>query len=458
VSTARRPLLIAGLACLAMAATVIAGLVHLHDTSRERLDEALGDRLLAVARGLALTTDPATVFAYALADSAAKAWADSLAGIHETVARVDGLAEITFTDPDGRVLFSTAANLPAGAPNDWWALDRAAVEVALAGGAAASRLYRLGTVYQKSAHAAVVLSDPWLDNSWLGDGVVVAVVTVSGSPDFFDSLAALRRGAWLTGGTVIAVLVLMMALLYRMAVSVDRYRATLLRQENLAAMGRMTAGIAHEIRNPLGIIRGAGEHLARVLDDADIEDEVAGYVTEEVDRLDRILAGYLAFGRDAEAVDEVFALGETAARSVLLARELLAVNDVTAALTGEWPPAAVRGDPRRLQQVLLNLLLNARDAMPQGGQVALELVVTKGRSRLTVTDEGGGLADAPERLFAPFRTTKEQGSGLGLSLSRRIVEDMGGTLDLADRQGDPGAVATLELPLVHGDRRPGRKG
>ncbi|MCP4573063.1 MAG: hypothetical protein GY838_11970 [bacterium] len=446
MSAGRRPLLVAGLAGLVLAATVIVGLIHLHDTSRTRLDEALGERLLAVARGLAFTTDPEDVFAYALDDSSQAVWADSLAHVLESVARVDHLAEITITDPDGRVLLSTAANLPAGQPNDWWALDPAAVEVALAGDAAASRLYRLGTVYQKSAHAAVVLDDPWLEGP-----VVVGVVTVSGSPDFFDSLAVLRRGAGLTGGIVVAIVVLMLVLLYRMAVSVNRYRDRMLRQEHLAAMGRMTAGIAHEIRNPLGIIRGSGEHLARVLDEAGIEDEVAGYVTEEVDRLDRILSGYLAFGRDTDAADEVFDLDESARRCVRLAEDMLATNGVTAVCADDWPRTPVRGDPRRLQQVLLNLLLNARDAMPTGGEATLALNSREGRARLTVTDVGTGLADRPERLFEPFRTTKEKGSGLGLALSRRIVEDMGGTLDLTDRSDAVGAVAILVLPLVAGD-------
>ena len=144
------------------------------------------------------------------------------------------------------------------------------MDLACQGYAQATRLYRLQDTFQKSAHAPVLLDDPIL-----GEPLVVAIVTVSGSPDFFDALTLLRRGAFATGAAVLVVLVLMGAVLYRLNLAVERYRARVMHQENLAAMGRMTAGIAHEIRNPLGIIRGAGQHLQRVLQDANIDEPVA---------------------------------------------------------------------------------------------------------------------------------------------------------------------------------------
>jgi len=96
-----------------------------------------------------------------------------------------------------------------------------------------------------------------------------------------------------TLAAVLIFLTLVGFFLWQVGRSLERYRASLLRQENFAAMGRMTAGIAHEIRNPLGIIKGAGEHLQRKLTAAGVEDEVAGYISDEVDRLDRILILYV---------------------------------------------------------------------------------------------------------------------------------------------------------------------
>jgi signal transduction histidine kinase len=429
------------LACLAIVLAVAWGLLRLYGASRDRLDEAMGQRLLAVAQATAAGTDARRAFALSLADTGAAAWADSLGRRYEALAGLAELAEISLSDPEGRVLVSTSINLPPGAPHDWWSLDRAAVELACAGTGAASRLYRLQSTYQKSAHAPVVLEDPLL-----GAGTVVAVVTVSGSPAFFDALA--------TGAAVLLVLLAGGVVLYRQTVAVDRARASLARQETLAAMGRMTAGIAHEIRNPLGIIRGAGEHLQRVLRDQGVQDETADWIPQEVDRLDRILSGYLAFGRDDAAAREVFDLTDAVRRGAGLLRGELARSGVDLVLPAGPAPLAVLGDPRRLQQVVLNLLLNARDAMPEGGTVAVDLLAEGDRAVVTVSDTGGGLGGDPERLFAPFHTTREKGSGLGLALSRRIVEDMGGSLDLADRRDGPGAVARISLPRHGADAAP----
>ena len=250
---------------------------------------------------------------------------------------------------------------------------------------------------------------------------------------------------------VLLVLSLLGVVLQRIVAALERTRESARRQENLAAMGRMTAGIAHEIRNPLGIIRGAGQHLERVLADAGIADEVAGFIPEEVDRLDRILNGYLAFGADQPAAAEDFDVVACVRRGAHLVAAELRATGVTVEGPSDSGRCPVRGDPRRMQQVLLNLLLNARDAMPDGGRVRLEATPSPDGARivLTVTDEGTGLGGIDRhRLFEPFRTTKEKGSGLGLAISRRIVQDMGGTLDLRDRSDGRGAVAEITLPQL----------
>jgi len=213
----------------------------------------------------------------------------------------------------------------------------------------------------------------------------------------------------------------------------------------------MAAGIAHEIRNPLGIIKGAGEHLQRQLTAAGVEDEVAVYISDEVDRLDRILTGYLTFGSDRESELEPVDLAHLIRRSTKLVTEELAAAGVDIVVTEPLPTAMVSGDPRRLQQVILNLLLNARDAMPDGGSVTLALASRAQEHVLTMTDLGGGMGDvAPTQLFEPFWTSKEKGSGLGLALSQRIVVAHGGSLDLNDRTDVRGAVVTIRLPALRG--------
>lgn len=419
------------------------GLLGLYRASRDRLDEALGARLLAVAGSLAVTADADRIFNFTVGDSSAAVYLDLLQADFLQLAQRTDLAEITLTDPDGVVLATTSAGQKAGTPNGFWELDRAAVQQAAGGVPAVTGLNRLQATFQKSAYVPVLKED-----SLAGGGFVVAVLTVSGNPDFFDALDRLRRGALLTGGAVVLLLTALGLVLNRLGLDLERYRAAAQRQENLAAMGRMTAGIAHEIRNPLGIIRGAGQHLQRVLDQAGLRDEVADFIPEEVDRLDAILSGYLAFGSGAPAAPEVFDPAAVVRRGTGLLEEELGRTGVrVGADLAEG--LRVLGDPRRLQQVLLNLLLNARDAMPAGGPVSVTLARRGHQAELRVVDRGRGLEGTDRsRLFEPFHTTKEQGSGLGLAMSRRIIEDLGGALDLLPNRDGPGAQAVALLPLA----------
>lgn len=433
----------AALAYTAIIAVVVWGLVGLYQGARAQLDQALGDRLLGTAGTLAVMVDTEQVFHATLGDTTAAIYLDLLAADFLNLTRRWDLAEITLSDPEGQVLVSTSPALAVGQAHAFWALDRPAVEQALAGTPATSSLYRLDTTFQKSAHVPVMKDDPFLD-----EGFVVAVLTVSGNPRFFAALEQLRTGAFVTGGLVLLVLAVLGYLLHRISRALENFRASMQRQENLAAMGRMTAGIAHEIRNPLGIIRGAGQHLQGVLKRAGIEDEVATFIPEEVDRLDAILSGYLAFGTDSAFPVEVFDLDRVVRRSCDLLRSELEQGGIAMELDlGDG--LHLEGDSRRLQQVLLNLLLNARDAMPDGGPLRVVLDRLNDEICLQIIDSGTGLGKTePAQLFAPFFTTKEKGSGLGLATSRRIIEDMGGTLHLHRRQDAQGTVAEIRWPFV----------
>ncbi|MBC8422606.1 HAMP domain-containing histidine kinase, partial [bacterium] len=176
------------------------------------------------------------------------------------------------------------------------------------------------------------------------------------------------------------------------------------------------------------------------------------YIPDEVDRLDRILTRYLTFGKGGNGFDmERLDLSRLAYRSVRMAEQEMAAAGIDLAVEAPEAPLYVTGDNPSLQQVMLNLLLNARDAMPGGGRIAVVMERSGREAVLRVLDEGTGLGGMSEReIFEPFLTTKEKGSGLGLTVVRQVVEDHGGTFSLSDRNDGPGAVAEMRLPVCDG--------
>jgi signal transduction histidine kinase len=231
--------------------------------------------------------------------------------------------------------------------------------------------------------------------------------------------------------------------------SLDRLNAaeeTLRRQDRLAALGEMSAGIAHEIRNPLGVISSSAQLLGRkIADPAEGVRQLLDIIQEETIRLNGLITDFLTFGRPAQPVLCRIDLRTVAARAVEhiegLARERSI--RVVAELPETPMPASI--DPDMIQQVLLNLLLNALEASRQEGLVTVRLQPADTSLRLEVHDNGCGIP--PENLskiFNPFFTTKEKGTGLGLANAHRIVEMHRGSLTVSS---SPAAGTTFRLNL-----------
>jgi len=215
VTDRRRWLLWGLLAYLAILTAVALSLLVLYRGARDRLDQALGQRLVAVATASAMLVengDALEEWSLETEETTELIW---LASRLEQIRRDNDLAEITLCDPFGLVLISASGRLEWGEQNVFWQLDPGAVELALGGFPAASRLYRHAQLLQKSAHAPIFTSG----------GVVSGVLTVEGNADFFDALATLRSGAILTLAVVMAFLAVMGVFLWQINRSVERYRA-----------------------------------------------------------------------------------------------------------------------------------------------------------------------------------------------------------------------------------------
>jgi signal transduction histidine kinase len=279
---------------------------------------------------------------------------------------------------------------------------------------------------------------------------VVAVVAVEAVPGYRDALAQLGQQLLLVTVLITLTLFVLAIILARRALAAARLERRLSRAENLAAMGRLTATLAHEIKNPLAIIRASARRLEKLEPEAQ---KMSEYVVEEVDRLSATVTRYLQFAKGEDlpegsgdarsALDATLALleGECQARRVTVER------NGPEPLAGAWPETApVRLDPESLKQVFLNLLLNALDAMADGGALTVALAERGADYEIAITDTGPGIApDTLRRLGDPFVTTKAQGSGLGLFLTRRLVRSAGGTLDIESVVGR-GTTCRVRLP------------
>ena len=230
------------------------------------------------------------------------------------------------------------------------------------------------------------------------------------------------------------------------------------RSERLAALGQMSAGLAHEIRNPLGVIKGSAEMLHQKLGESNpLASELAGYISTETNRLSALVTRFLDFARPlhAELVpQEITPVLDRALHSVLLTRkEEDAVVRVERQYQGNLPPIPL--DESLSEQAFVNLIQNAYDAMGANGGT-LQVTAAKASSanrngiEVRIEDTGPGIPDGlREQIFNPFVTTKKTGVGLGLSIVSRIVDGHHGTIRVEDKSeatGQQGAIFVLFFP------------
>ncbi|NNE44991.1 MAG: PAS domain-containing protein [Gemmatimonadetes bacterium] len=227
--------------------------------------------------------------------------------------------------------------------------------------------------------------------------------------------------------------------------------------DRLAALGRLSAGVAHEIRNPLAGIRTTAEILRGRLSGDTGHEQFVDVILEETARLDRIVGSLLQFAKPPEPRREPLDVASLLERATQLAAGRAADRRVALHPAPKVDPGSPLADRDQILQVLLNLILNGIDATPEGGEVRLFMEGAPGEVRITVEDDGPGVSPAArERIFDPFFTTKPGGTGLGLSISQNIVVQHGGTLRI--EATDFGTRATITLPTDGRGATPDRGG
>jgi two-component system sensor histidine kinase PilS (NtrC family) len=208
------------------------------------------------------------------------------------------------------------------------------------------------------------------------------------------------------------------------------------RADRLAALGKLSAGLAHEIRNPLASMCGGVALLSKSPGLGEKERRLLQIVFREGERLETLVSEFLAFARPAEPRMQTIDLGELLEETLSVFRLDAKAAALSVALDSPLPPLGVRADAGQLRQVLWNLLSNAAEAAGAGGTVRARLRHAEAMAVLEVEDSGPGIPQPDlQRIFDPFFTTKESGTGLGLAIVHRIVEAHGGQLSVSSEPG-----------------------
>jgi signal transduction histidine kinase len=216
--------------------------------------------------------------------------------------------------------------------------------------------------------------------------------------------------------------------------------------ERLAALGEMVAGVSHEIKNPLGIIKSTAELMAGLPNSDDTQKRLSSVIHEESGRLNEIVTEFLDFARPQTPNIRAVSLAEVLRKNLEFLEPELEKKDIKVEHNMNGRSYDLKADPDLLYRAFLNILINAVQAQEHGGLIRVHLAEESDAQRIEILDQGEGISEESiSKLFNPFFTTKEQGTGLGLSIVRKIVEGHNGTIRINSNPGQ-GTTVVIRLP------------
>ena len=237
------------------------------------------------------------------------------------------------------------------------------------------------------------------------------------------------------------------AVIERQLKAINAAQARVAQSEKLAALGQLSASIAHEVRNPLAVIRSAAQGIAEGLPPGDAAaQQTCSFIAAEIDRLTSVTSSLLTFARPLHLERRKVPASEIFGRARVLAHDLLAAKGLQLIAETEPHLPLLEVDADLLSQVVLGLVSNAAAAAPPQSNIRLAAHTSAGSVELSVSDGGSGVApELRARIFEPFFTTRPDGTGLGLAVARQVVEAHGGKIDVHDVE-PRGARFVIYLP------------
>ncbi|MGD2185885.1 MAG: ATP-binding protein [Desulfobacterales bacterium] len=238
-------------------------------------------------------------------------------------------------------------------------------------------------------------------------------------------------------------------LLFKDLTEVRALRREITRSQRLASVGRLAAGVAHEIRNPLSSIKGFATYFKERYPDRPDDQQTANIMIQEIDRLNRVVGQLLEFARPITVKKQRISLPALLKDSIKLIEDRAAAKSISVQTQHAAGVDSMWGDPDRINQILLNLYLNAIDAMENGGELDVALSSNGDNSEIYVRISDTGCGISPEdlsKIFDPYFTTKSTGTGLGLAIAHNIVEALDGKITV-ESDLEKGTIFTVALPI-----------
>ncbi len=347
------------------------------------------------------------------------------------------LEAVYIIDPSFNVLADSRAEMRL-LSRDYVQNDSLAIQQALDGTIATSELHDLAGNYFKNVYAPIFDLD-----------ANPALLVLEANATFLDVIKSFTRNTFISSIISAALLVIITLYLIVATKSILRTENELQHSKRLASMGQMGATMAHEIRNPLGIIKSTSDVLRERYENPEKPDELFSFINEETMRLNRLVNDFLSLSREPKLNPDVFDITAIIQGAI---KKVQSDNHVQIEIQQKnRKPIVVTCDKDLINQVVLNLLLNSIQAIgKENGKI--EIATTKDKIRakpfvhIEIKDNGPGFKDGGKNVFEPFYTTKTSGTGLGLAVSRTIIEKHGGTIK-AENGMNGGAIIKLYLPV-----------
>jgi len=315
-------------------------------------------------------------------------------------------------------------------------IDQQEIDSAFQGTTAEGFLYNVATTYYKRGYT------PLRDTT----GNIIAVLGVEASAQFFQTTNKIRKSLLVMGLISIMLIIVTIIVINRIFAAMLRLEERVLAGDKLKSLAQLSAGVAHEIRNPLGIISGNAELLKEAVGEDKDRKELVDHIISETERLEKILRNYLEFSKPATLENSYQNINEILEKTLQLCQHQLHNEGIVVNKQFQEDLPPVRLDAQRMIQVFLNLILNAKEALLQGGWLTIRSVSEDRSILIEIIDSGMGInPENMNKIFEPFYTTKKTGSGLGLSIAKRIVEEHHGTIEIKSEPGK-GTTARVILP------------